>query len=78
MFVQLLKETWGQTGLTVTSDGFTDTCSTPLLNIIACSPKGEVFLRAVDTSGETKTGEYISSLLIKEIEDIGPEKVIQV
>ena len=41
-------------GCSVTSDGWTDTQSRPLLNILYVTPAGAVFVRAVDTSGQVK------------------------
>jgi Protein of unknown function (DUF 659) len=39
---------------------------------------GEVFLKAIDTSGETKSAAYIAAELAAVIEEIGPQNVVQV
>ena len=44
------------TGFVLVSDGWTDAQHRPLINFLLTSPKGQKFLRAVDTSGETKDG----------------------
>ena len=50
----------------------------PLINIIANSPKGAMFIRAEDCSGEMKDAQFIADILIKSVEQIGPSKVVQV
>ena len=49
-----------------------------MINIIATSPKGAMFLKAEDCSGEVKDAQFIADILIKSIEQIGPNKVVQV
>ena len=41
-------------GLTICSDGWSDVCMRALLNILAANHNGSLFLKAVDTKGETK------------------------
>ncbi len=50
----------------------------PLLNLLVVSPKGEMFLKAVDTRGETKDAAYIAGQLIDCIREVGADNVIQV
>ncbi len=50
----------------------------PLLNLLVVSPKGEMFLKAVDTGGETKDAAYIAEQLIDCIREVGADSVIQV
>lgn len=64
------------TGCCVTSDGWSDTCNRPLLNILQVMPKGAVFIKSVDTSGELKTGQYISEALDEVITKIGADNVV--
>jgi hypothetical protein len=49
-----------------------------LINVIASSPKGEMFLRAEDCSGEVKDSNFTTEILIVVIEQVGPENVVQV
>ena len=62
----------------IVSDGWKDTRHRPLINIIANSPKGAIFIRAEDCSGEMKDAQFIADILIKFINQIGPSKVVQV
>ncbi len=50
----------------------------PLLNLLVVFSKGEMFLKAVDTGGETKDAAYIVGQLIDCIREVGVDSVIQV
>jgi hypothetical protein len=65
-------------GATITNDGWFDVRKSPLLNLLVVSPKGEMFLKAVDTGGETKDAAYIARQLIDCIREVGANSVIQV
>jgi hypothetical protein len=65
-------------GATITSDGWFDVRRRPLLNLLVVSPKGEMFIKAVDTRGETKDVAYITGQLIDCIREVGVDNVIQV
>lgn len=67
-----------QTGGTLVSDGWSNVKNKPLLNFVLVCPKGEVFVDSIDTSGEEKTGQFIADGITKQINDIGPQNVIQV
>ena len=59
-------------------DGWKDTRNRPLINVIAISPKGAMFLKAIDCEGQVKDSEFISRILIKAIEMVASENVVQV
>eukprot|EP00898_Chlorokybus_atmophyticus_P008456 jgi/Chlat1/8611/Chrsp86S08005 len=67
-----------KTGCTITSDGWTDVNSRPLLNLLQVSPDGAVFLDAVNTEGETKSAAYIARQIANAVELVGAETVVQV
>ena len=73
-----VRASWSSFGVSIVSDGWTDTRRRPLINIIAISPKGAMFLKAQDCLGEVKDAQFIVDILIKSIEQIGPSKVVQV
>ena len=73
-----IRSSWGSSGVTIVSDGWTDTRRRPLINIIATSPKGAMFLKAEDCSGEVKDAPFIADVIMAAIEKIGPSKVVQV
>ncbi|KAL0248725.1 hypothetical protein GEMRC1_003959 [Eukaryota sp. GEM-RC1] len=60
------------TGMTITSDGWSDVRSRPLINLMGVSMDGAFFLTSFDTSGNIKTGEYISTPISNW--KLGPEK----
>jgi hypothetical protein len=76
-FQESLQLTWA----TITSDRWFDVRRRPLLNLFIISPKGEMFLKEVDTGGETKDCSYtahIARQLIDCIREVGADNVIQV
>ena len=49
-----------------------------MINVIASSPKGAMFLRTEDCSGKVKDSKFIAGILISTIEQVGPANVVQV
>ncbi len=72
------QESLQLTGATITTYGWSDVRRRPLLNLLIVSPKGEMFLKVVDTGGETKDAAYIAGQLINCIREVGADNVIQV
>ncbi|XP_057329227.1 uncharacterized protein LOC130670070 [Microplitis mediator] len=60
--------------LTILSDGWTDINRVSLINIVFMTPE-PVFYKAIDASGHSHTGKYISTVLSEAIEEVGPNKV---
>ena len=73
-----IREKWKIVGYTIVSDGWSDTKNIPIINVMATSAYGTVFLKSVDTSGECKSREYIFKILKDVILHIGPSNVVQV
>jgi hypothetical protein len=73
-----IKDSWVETGVTIVSDGWKDARNRPLVNVIAVSTRGAMFLKAVDCEGEVKDGPFIANILIQAIEQVGPQNVVQV
>ena len=63
------------TGFVLGSDGWTDAQSRPLLNFMLVSPKGVKFVRALDTSGQQKPGDFIADKIGEVIDEVGPEYI---
>ncbi|XP_058004191.1 uncharacterized protein LOC131180729 [Hevea brasiliensis] len=72
------KEEWENYGCTLMCDGWTDRKGRTLINFLANSPKGSVFIKSIDASDESKTAALLASLIEKELMEIGSEKVVQV
>ena len=67
-----------ETGSDLTSDGWTDAAHRPLLNILLVTVQGAQFVQAHDTSGFTKSAEYIAGVLCDAIEAAGSENKVLV
>ncbi|XP_058008271.1 uncharacterized protein LOC110653432 [Hevea brasiliensis] len=76
--LQSHKEEWVNYGCSLLCDGWTDRKGRTLINFLVNSSKGSVFINSVDASDESKTAALLTSLIEKEIMEIGPEKVVQV
>jgi len=66
------------TGVTVLSGGWTSCANRPILNALLVSPLGCYFVRADDTSGDTKDAVYVAKYINGVINDTGPELVTAV
>ena len=54
MLVQPITAAMKKAKCTLTSDGWQDAQKRPLLNVCAITPAGAQFIKAIDTTGETK------------------------
>ena len=73
-----VRNSWSSSGVSIISDGWTDTRRRPLVNLIASSPARAMFLRAEDCPGEIKDNNFIAEVLISAIKQVGPSNVVQV
>ncbi|KAK3003766.1 hypothetical protein RJ639_019604 [Escallonia herrerae] len=73
-----LMDDWDIYGMSMISDGFSNCKNQSLINVMAASKGKAMFLSAHDCSSIEKRGLNIAEILLKEIESIGPEKVVQV
>lgn len=67
-----------QSGCTIVSDGWSNVQRSPLINVKVVSPRGECFVKAVDSSGKIKSGLYIANIISETIEQVGVKNVVQV
>ncbi|XP_024016255.1 uncharacterized protein LOC112089734 [Eutrema salsugineum] len=73
-----LKGTWKERGVTIVSDGWSDPTRKPLINFIATSGSGPLFLKAVNCFGEVKDKYFISDLKQEVINEVGHQNVVQI
>ncbi len=66
------------TGFVLGSDGWTDAQSRPLMNFMLVTPRGTKFVRALDTSGNEKSGQYIADKMSEVIDEVGPAHITAV
>lgn len=76
--IEPIKKTWRSKGVSIVSDGWSDVQRRPLINFIAICDTGPMFLKAIDTSGETKDKHFIANLLKEVIDEVGDQNVVQV
>ena len=65
-------------GCTIVSDGWSNVQRRPLINVMVVCPRGETFIKSIDSSGAIKSGMYIADVLSTVIQEIGSEHVVQV
>ncbi|GJY42655.1 hAT dimerization domain, ribonuclease H-like domain protein [Tanacetum coccineum] len=70
-----LRSTWKEKGVTIVSDGWSDPTRKPLINFMATSGNGPLFLNAVNCFGEVKDRFFIANLMKEVINEIGPSKI---
>ncbi|KAI8567563.1 hypothetical protein RHMOL_Rhmol02G0131600 [Rhododendron molle] len=73
-----IKGTWREKGVSIVSDGCSDSQRRLLINFMVVTEGGPMFVKAVDCSGDTKNKYFICKLLKEVIEEVGPENVVQV
>ena len=76
--LRLLLESWKRYGCTIVSDGWSNTRNRPVINVLASSLHGTMFLKSIYKSGQVKTGEYIFKILKDVILEVEPSNVVQV
>ena len=64
--------------MSIVSDGWSDAQMRPLLNFLAVTEDGPMFLKAFNTEGISKTKEYISEKMLAVIDEVGAQNVVQV
>ncbi|KAM0876473.1 hypothetical protein ACQ4PT_036159 [Festuca glaucescens] len=73
-----IKTTWPLKGVTICTDGWSDPQRRPILNFMAVTEGGPMFLKSIATKGEIKSTEYIFEKLREIIDEVGVENVVQV
>ncbi|KAI8538068.1 hypothetical protein RHMOL_Rhmol09G0072900 [Rhododendron molle] len=62
--LQPVKDTWKKRGVSLVSDGWSDRQCRSMINIMAASTGGAMFIKAIDASGNTKDAEYVAKLVL--------------
>ncbi|GJX81014.1 hAT dimerization domain, ribonuclease H-like domain protein [Tanacetum coccineum] len=68
--LQPIKDTWKEKGVSIVTDGWSDPQRRPLINFMAASAKGPMFIEAVNCMSEIKTKEFIANLMKEVINEI--------
>lgn len=73
-----IKASLPTSGVSIVSDGWTDTTQHPIINFMVSSLNGLVFLKVMDTLGEYKDAQFMGELFIKVSEDVGVDSCVQI
>ncbi|KAK9037127.1 hypothetical protein V6N11_022049 [Hibiscus sabdariffa] len=76
--LQPIKATWQEKGVTIVCDGWSDPTRKPLINFMATSGSGPMFLKAVNCFGEVKDKFFIANLMKEVIDEVGHQNVVQI
>ncbi|KAL0207877.1 hypothetical protein P9112_010464 [Eukaryota sp. TZLM1-RC] len=63
--LSVIVDMFDHTGVSLVSDGWSDRQSRPLINLLAVTPTGSMFLTAFDTSGGENNSEFIAEIISK-------------
>ncbi|XP_052109206.1 uncharacterized protein LOC107460861 [Arachis duranensis] len=72
------KNSWSGKGVSIVSDGWSDPQRRPLLNFMAVTESGPIFLKAVDCSDEIKDKDYVAKQIRDVIREVGLSNVVQI
>ncbi|GAV75071.1 DUF659 domain-containing protein [Cephalotus follicularis] len=73
-----IRNSLNEKGVSIVSDGWSDSQRRPLINFMAVSDVDVMFIKSVDCSGQTKDAHFIYNLLKEVINEVGYTKVVQV
>lgn len=73
-----IKGTWSEKGISIVCDGWSDPQRRPLINFMAVTEDGPMFLKAINNEGVEKDKYYIANLIKEVLLEVGPSKVVQI
>ena len=65
-------------GVTLCCDGWDNVQNRPLLNMVQCGTKGDVFLNTIDTIGNHKDHTYVATQILSFEQKVGADNVVQI
>ena len=71
-----IKDFWLANGVNIVFSGQSNPQRRPVINIMAASDGGPMFIKAIDGSSEYKDKHFIAELLKDAIKEIGYQKVV--
>ncbi|TXG48575.1 hypothetical protein EZV62_024450 [Acer yangbiense] len=72
------EQEWKLTGCSIMTDAWTDRKRRSIMNLCVNCKEGTTFLSSKESSNEAHTGEHIFDYVLKCIEQVGPQNVVQV
>uniref|UniRef100_A0A6N2MQE4 BED-type domain-containing protein n=1 Tax=Salix viminalis TaxID=40686 RepID=A0A6N2MQE4_SALVM len=76
-YILSIKADWRLYGCLIMADGWTNRRNAPIVNFLAYSPRGTIFLKSVDTSGLRKDKETLLEMFDEVVKEVGPENIVQ-
>jgi hypothetical protein len=76
MFAESYRNSWKESGCTIMADGWTDRKKRTLVNFLVYCPKGIIFLKSVDATASSKTGDFLFKLFSDVVRFVGVENVV--
>lgn len=72
------KDMWVKYGCSIMADGWTSRTGKSIINFLVNCPAGSMFVKSIDASSYSKTGEKTFELLDEFVEYVGEANVVQV
>ena len=72
-----IKADWELYGCSIMADGWSNRRNVPIVNFLAYSPRGTIFLKSVDTSGLRKDKETLLEMFDEVVKEVGQENIVQ-
>jgi len=76
--LQPIRNSWNQKGVTTVNDGWSDPQRSPLINFMAVTESGPMFLKAVNCFGDIKDKDFIAQHIKDSIMEVGSSNVVQI
>jgi len=76
--VQPIRNSWSHKGVTIVSYEWSDPQKRPLINFMAITESGPMFLKSIDASGDVKDKDFMSRHMRDAIMEVGPNNVVQI
>jgi len=71
-----IKADWKLYGCSIMADGWSNRRNVPIVNFLAYSPRGTIFLKSVDTSGLRKDKETLLEMFDEVVKEVGQENIV--
>ena len=65
-------------GVTLCCDGWDNVQNRPLLNMVQCGTKGDIFLGTIDTTSNHKDHTYVATQILSFVQKVGADNVVQI
>ncbi|KAJ6990676.1 hypothetical protein NC653_019055 [Populus alba x Populus x berolinensis] len=72
-----IKAHWKLYGCSIMADEWLNRRNVPVMNFLAYSPRGTIFLKSVNTSGLQKDKETLLEMFDEVVKEVGQENIVQ-